>query len=152
VRLLSSLAILISLLVAGCDSVPNRVSERFTPAPAQERGIASPRPAVYAATVTALKRMGLTVARAAEAQGEVLARTQIVRDEAFREVLQYEFEVRVREYGEGETKVSAWVREHVEGGLTTGGVSIQSLRSHGLYDSFFATLEQVLAEPPEAQP
>lgn len=130
----------------------DRVNERFSAAPAQEREIESPRPAVYGAAVTALKRMGLTVARAAEAQGVVLARTQIVRDEAFREVVQYEFEVRVREYGEGATKISVWVREHVEGGLTTGGVSIQSLRNHGLYDSFFATLEQVLAEPPEARP
>jgi hypothetical protein len=77
----------------------------------------------------------------------VRGRSQIVSNEAFAEKIQYEIEVNVREFGPTETKVSVWLREQIEGGLTTDGVSIKSLRTHGLYDTFFSILEQVLKEP-----
>ncbi len=134
-------------LNAGCSLVPARVSERFEPAPAQERVLSQERTRVYTAVEQTLERMRFRLARAAEAQGVVLGRSQIVRNEAFAEKIQYEIEVNVREFGPTETKVYVWVREQIEGGLTTEGVSIKSLRTHGLYDTFFATLEQVLKEP-----
>lgn len=134
-------------LNAGCSYLPTRVSERFEPAPAQERVLSQERTRVYAAVEESLERMRFRLARAAEAQGVILGRSQIVSNEAFAEKIQYEIEVNVREFGSAETKVSVWVREQIEGGLTTEGVSIKSLRTHGLYDTFFTTLEQVLREP-----
>jgi hypothetical protein len=134
-------------LAAGCGYVPTRVSERFQPAPAQERVIPNERARVYVAVQQTLERMRFTLARTAEAQGVVLGRSQIVRNEAFDEKLQYEIEINVREFGAGETKIYVWAREQIEGGLTTEGVSIKPLRTHGLYDTFFTTLEQVLREP-----
>lgn len=141
------LGLVVLSCAAGCGYVPTRVSERFSPAPAQERVLSQDRARVFEAVQVALKRMSFTVARAADAQGVILARSQIVRNEAFDEKLQYEFEVNVREFGPGETKLYVWVREQIEGGLTTGGVSIKPLRTHGLYDTFFATLDQVLTAP-----
>lgn len=143
--LLLGLAVL--SLAAGCGYVPTRVSERFAPAPAQERELAYERSRVFVAVQQTLERMRFTLARTAEAQGIVLGRSQIVRNEAFDEKLQYEIEVNIREFGEGEAKIYVWVREHTEGGLTTEGVTIKPLRTHGLYDTFFATLDQVLREP-----
>lgn len=134
-------------LAAGCGYVPTRVSERFQSAPAQERVLPNERAEVYIAVQRTLERMRFTLARTAEAQGVVLGRSQIVRNEAFGEKLQYEIEVNVREFGASETKIYVWAREQIEGGLTTEGVSIKPLRTHGLYDTFFATLEQVLREP-----
>lgn len=142
---LLSLAVL--SLAAGCGYVPTRVSERFQAAPAQERVLPNERAQVYVAAQRTLERMRFTLARTAEAQGVVLGRSQIVRNEAFEEKLQYEIEVNVREFGTGETKIYVWAREQIEGGLTTEGVSIKPLRTHGLYDTFFTTLEQVLREP-----
>jgi hypothetical protein len=132
---------------AGCSYLPTRVSERFESAPAQERVLTHERAKVYAAVQQTLERMRFRLARTAPAQGDMLGRSQIVSNEAFAEKIQYEIEVNVREFGPTETKVSVWVREQIEGGLTTEGVSIKSLRTHGLYDTFFLSLEQVLREP-----
>lgn len=143
--LLSCLALVI--FASGCSYVPAPVAERFAPAPSQDRVVGHDRAKVYVAAQDALRRMSFTLARTAEAQGVVLGRSPIVRNDAFGEKLQYEIEIHLREFGTGETKVEVWVREQVEGGLTTGGVSIKPLRTHGLYDSYFAALDQSLAAP-----
>ena len=142
-----SLGLAALALNTGCSYLPTRVSERFEPAPAQERVLVQERARVYAAVERTMERMRFRLARTAEAQGVVRGRSQIVSNEAFAEKIQYEIEVNVREFGPTETKVSVWLREQIEGGLTTDGGSIKSLRTHGLYDTFFSILEQVLKEP-----
>ncbi len=140
------LAALIALLaLTGCDSLPTRLSDRFANAAPQEREIEADRSVVFQATQLAFKKIGFTVDRALEAQGIVVARSNLRSDDAFVGVRQYEMDVKVREFGEGASKIAIRLQEQVEGEVKAGATS-HVLREHGLYDSFFAALDASLAE------
>lgn len=128
---------------AGCDSMPNRLTERFADVPPQEREIAQERALVFQAIPETFKRMGFVTARALEAQGLLTGRSTIRSEDAFREARQYELDIKIREFGEGVTKVSVRLSEAHEGDFKTGATS-QAIRNHGLYESFFEVLDQVL--------
>lgn len=147
VRILTLAASVLSLVIfTGCDSMPTRVAERFATVEPQEREFEKERAVVFQAIPEALKRMRFVTARALEAQGVITGRSTIRTEDAFREAHQYEFDIKLREFGEGVTKVSVLLHEQNEGDFKAGASS-QALRSHGLYDSFFDVLAQVLAEP-----
>lgn len=145
-RLLTLILCLLSFAIfTGCEMLPTRVTERFTPIEPQEREIEKDRAIVFQAVALAFKKMNFTISRSLEAQGIVVARSSIRSDDAFREARQYEFDIKLREYGEGSTKVSVRLQEQVEGDLKAGATS-QVLRQHGLYDAFYEALDQSLIE------
>lgn len=143
-RFLTLIVSLLSLATfTGCEMLPSRVTERFATVAPQEREIEAERPEVFQAVQQAFKKIGFKVERALEAQGIVVARSSLRSDDAFVGVRQYAFDVKLREFGEGTTKIAVRLQEQVEGEVKAGATS-QVLRDHGLYDSFFAALDEVL--------
>lgn len=146
VRLLASTISLLALVfLTGCEMLPSRVTERFATVEPQEREIEADRAAVFQAVQLAFKKISFKIDRALEAQGIVVARSNLRSDDVFVGVRQYEFDVKVREFGEGSTKIAVRLQEQIEGELKAGPTS-QVLRSHGLYDSFYVALDESLAE------
>ncbi len=146
VRTLLLTSVVLALVnLTGCEALPTRVTERFATVEPQEREIEKNKGVVFQAVGVAFKKMNFTISRSLEAQGIVVARSSIRSDDAFREARQYEFDIKLREFGEGATKISVRLQEQVEGDLKAGATS-QVLRSHGLYDAFFEALDQALAE------
>jgi len=143
--LILTVSLLFLTTFTGCEILPTRVTDRFTPIPPQEREIEKDRALVFQAVVLAFKKMSFTISRSLEAQGVVVARSSIRSDDAFREARQYEFDIKLREFGEGTTKISVRLQEQVEGDRK-GGATSQVLRSHGLYDAFYEALDQALSE------
>ncbi len=145
-RFLALIVPLVSLAVfTGCEMLPTRVTERFTPIEPQEREIEAERPVVFQAVQLAFRKISFKIDRALEAQGIIVARSNLRSDDAFVGVRQYEFDVKVRAFGEGATKIAVRLQEQIEDEMKAGATS-QVLRSHGLYDSFYAALEEALQE------
>lgn len=153
-RSLGAAILLCLLFQTGCESLPTRLADRFSTDAPQEREVETGRDKVYAAAQTALERMSFKVTRAREAQGIVEGRSAILSSDRFSESQQYDFEIRLRDYGDDLTRVSVWLREQAEGSFKAGP-SREIIRDHALYDSFFAALNAILLEQgdlPSANP
>jgi hypothetical protein len=142
-------ALLCLTFLAGCEMLPTRVTDRFVPIEPQEREIEAERPVVFQAVQLAFKKIGFRVDRALEAQGIVVARSGLRSDDAFVGVRQYEFDIKLRDFGDGVTKLSVRLHEQIEGEVKAGATS-QVLRDHGLYDSFYTALDEALKEGADA--
>ncbi len=135
----------LALFLAGCEAMPSRLSERFAPAEPQVRELETARVNVFPALEEAFERISFTVTRSRQAEGVVAGQSRILSDDSFRGARQYQLEVRVSEFDTDLTKVTVALRELFEDN-TKSRASYQDLRTHGIYDSFFTALEQVLVE------
>ena len=143
-RLFLFLGAIVTLL-SGCEAVSSRVKDRFSPVPPQVRTFEADREVVYAASQLALKRIGFSVTRAAEAQGIVDGLSSIRSSDVFKNARQYALELRIASYDPGVTSVSALLHEYNEGDVKAGPTD-QILKQHGIYDSYFEMLQRVLVE------
>jgi hypothetical protein len=135
-----------ALFVAGCESLPDRVTQRFAAPVPQERVLELPAEKVFFAVQQALVRLNYQLTKTAQAQGIINAQSRLLPTERFGSSDQYVFEVRLRALDGGATSVSAVLFEQSEGQFRAGATSTP-VREHGRYESFFETLEQVLGEP-----
>lgn len=133
-----------ALLPAGCESMSTRMTERFTKVPPHTRIFAADQRTVYFAAQLAVKNAGLLLGRTAIADWIINGYAPIRTGNATRDARQTTIEIRLFETESLETRVEVLVWDHVEGSFP-GGVSEQALREHGLYESYFAALQQVLA-------
>ena len=138
-------------IFSGCDSMSTRVHERFSPVPPQTRVFAANRRAVYAAGQVAVKNVGLLLGRTSLAQGAIEAYAPIRSGDATRDSRQTTLAIRMTETDAGETQVTLLVTEQSEGKFP-GGVSEKGLRSHSLYEMYYAALQQVLLESGAIKP
>lgn len=148
-------ALLAAALAGGCESVVDRMHDRFATVPPKTKVFpASARQVFYAAQGT-LKRMGFQLSRTAEAQGIIDGFSHIRPGDGPRESRQYTVEIRLIALGSAETELAILLREQVEGVLSSGaGATDTPLRDHGLYETFFASLRKALADnsspPPDS--
>jgi hypothetical protein len=129
----------------GCESISERMAERFDSVAPQTKAFPADQKTVYYATQKALKRMDFVLTRSAQAQGIVNAQSSIRDTAVFGAGRQFTFEIRVHGVDPASTNVDVKLTELLEGDFKAGATG-KTLRAHGLYDSFYAQLEQVLRE------
>jgi hypothetical protein len=139
------LLLVAAFVVAGCGSVPERVSKRFSAPEPQERIWEVEEAKVFPAVQEALTRLRYQITRAAQAQGIVNAHSRLLPTETFGRADQYLFEIRMRALDGGATSMAAVLYEVSEGEMKAGATSTP-LREHGRYASLFEMVEQVLRE------
>ena len=143
----------VALALAACDSVTERVQERFSPVAAKTRTFRGDQSMLASAVVLAFKRLDFTVNSSGDNGGLIEASGRISRSAALGDSRQLVAEVRLMDAVPGQTEVQVLLKEQVEGS-SPGGSSEQPLREHGFYDTFFDTVKQVLTEEasPQAPP
>lgn len=144
-RFLSCGLIFALLGLAGCDSMPEGMRQRFAPQP-QIRVIQAEEPAVFEAAQHAVKEIGFRVTRSGRAQGVVNGISEIQPANALGEARQYVVEVKLQSFESGRTEVSVLFREQQESSSFAGATDIP-LRQHGLYDSYFNAVQAALGSP-----
>ena len=135
----------LAFLFTGCDSVSSRISERFEGVPPKTRSYPVGQKIVFEAAQQAVRRIDFQLSRTAVAQGIVDGISRIQPGDAFSEARQHSIEVRLHSFEAESTQVEVLVREQQESAAFAGATNIP-LREHGLYDAYFAALEQVLRE------
>lgn len=151
--LLVAACLTVLLGFTGCESadMPSRVRERFQAPQPQVRTYEMGQREVFDATVAALKQMDFKVVRARAAQGTVQALSRIQPGDAFGTGRQYAFEVEVHSVEPNRTQVSVVLREQEESASFAGATDIP-VRTHGLYDSLFSRIADVLSRRVSAPP
>ena len=134
-----------TLFVAGCDSIAERVEDRFGSVTPKSEVFNGDQASVGAAVLATFKRLDFTVNRSLDNAGTIEASGHIRRSEALGDSRQLVAEVRLLDAGPGRTEVQILLTEQVEGSTPAGGGE-QPLREHGFYGTFFSTMRQVLAE------
>lgn len=129
----------------GCESISERMAERFDPVAPQTKAFPADQKTVYYAAQKALKRMDFVLTRSAQAQGIVQARSSIRDTAVFGAGRQFTFEIRVHGADPASTNVEVKLTELLEGDFKAGATG-KTVRTHGLYDSFYEQLEQALRE------
>ena len=144
-RLFAAVLILtLPVAFAACDSIeaPPSWQERFSPEP-QVRTYAGNQPAVFEAARAALRTIDFTITRSRATQGLLEGHSALHAGSAFEGAQQFFMSVKVRESDEpGKIDVSVLLREQEENSVA--GATEVPVAQHGLYDSFFAALEQRL--------
>ena len=128
-------------LLSGCESVSERVSERFADAPARKQVFATDARTAYFGAQMAFKRLDFRLTQTHPRQIEAAGR--IRHSEAFADSRQLVAQVQIREISPGQTEVSMQLTEEVEN-ASLGGPSVQALRNHGFYDTYYSVLQQVI--------
>lgn len=144
----SSLAIvfvaLVGLLV-GCESLESRVRDRFSEVPPKTQTFDGDTRAVYYAVQAAFKRLDFNLTRSSITDLRVEAASRINTSRAFADSRQLIAQVTIASVGPAQSEVGMRLTEQVEAqGL--GGPNERPLREHGFYETYFAVLQQVLAE------
>jgi hypothetical protein len=143
-KLFTVLIIWIAALFTGCESMSSRVQDRISGIPPQSRDFEANEKLVYDAGLRAVKKLGMNVGRTSRARGTIEAYNSIRAGDATRDTRQISLEVTVYTFGDG-SRVELQVKESTEGAFP-GGVNQQALRSHSLYELYFAALQRELIE------
>lgn len=135
----------ITLAFTGCESISERMADRFDTVAPQTKAFPADQKTVYYATQKALKRMDFVLTRSAQAQGIVNAQSSIRDTAVFGAGRQFTFEIRVHGVDPVSTNVDVKLTELLEGDFKAGATG-KTVRTHGLYESFYEQLEQALRE------
>jgi len=136
-------AFALAFLVTGCDSVSDRLSARFEKVEPKSRWYKAEQKVVFAAAETAMKTIDFKVTRSRETQGIVEGLSRLLPGTAFGDTKQHTVSVKVFASAQGYSTVEVLVKEQEETADFKGATDI-ALKDHGLYDSYFAALEQAL--------
>ena len=134
-----------SLLLAGCESV----TDRFSAVEPKRQVFSGDQFAVNAAAIQAFKRLDFRVTRSKAVDIEAVS--QIHTSAAFADSRQLTAKLHLNDAGPGKTEVEMVVTEQVQS-RNMGGTSQQTMREHGFYQLYFATLQQVLDDGGRATP
>jgi hypothetical protein len=136
----------VALVFAGCESLSQRVTQRFTPAEPQVRDLAQEQGAVFQAAVHALKKIDFVTTRTGQAQGVIQAHGRLLPTDDFGAYRQYVFKIRVLQLEPSVTRVSVVLQRDTED-RAGGTASSEEIPAHGLYESFFASLQAEAGVP-----
>jgi hypothetical protein len=136
----------VATIYVGCESV----TDRFGPVEPKRQVFNADQSTVNAAALQAFKRLDFRTSRSKKS-GDIEAYSQIHTSAAFADSRQLSAKVRLNDMGPGRTEVEMRVTEQVES-RSTGGTSQQTMREHGFFQLYFATLQQVLDERAAAFP
>jgi hypothetical protein len=137
IRILSLFSIL--AFFAGCESV----TDRFGPVEPKRAAFMGDQDTVNAAALQAFKRLDFRASRSKS--GDIEAYSRIHTSAAFADSRQLTVKLHFNDLGPVRTEVEMIVTEQVQG-QSPGGTSQQTMREHGFYQLYFATLQQVLDE------
>jgi hypothetical protein len=141
---LASLLLAMLLLLGGCESMSEGMRDRFSAVPPKVQVFAGDQDLVSAAALQAFKRLDFTVTRAKGSDIEAVSR--IHTSVAFADSRQQSVKLHLSAVGPSQTEVGVTLTEQVQS-QSMGGTSQQTMRDHGFFDLYFATLQQVLDEP-----
>ncbi len=133
------------LTLTGCDTLSSSGSGPFAKVPPQIRTFEVDEKTVFFASQLALKRMSFTLTRTQLAQGRVEAQSSLRNTDVYGAARQFTLKVELSGLGDRHTEVAVLIHEQSEADFKAGATN-RALREHGLYDSFFAQLEQALQE------
>ncbi len=142
---ISFLLVIASLFLAGCESV----SDRFSPVVPKVQVFNGDQFAVNAAALQAFKRLDFQVTRSKAVDIEAVSR--IHTSVTFADSRQLSVKLHLNDAGPGKTEIELTVTEQVQS-QSMGGTSQQTMREHGFFQIYFATLQQVLDENTPAPP
>jgi hypothetical protein len=145
IRLKFFLILAVAAALAACDSMSDRVRERFSSVPPKNQFFAGDESAVKAAVKLAFKRLEFVVNESGESGAQIEASGRIRHNESTGDSRQLVADVNLKDAGPGQVEVSILLSEEVEDPARAGS-GVQALREHGFYDTFFDTVQQVLAE------
>lgn len=134
-----------SLFLAGCESLNERVRDRFAEVPPKTLAVEADAKTAYYAVQAAFKRLDFNLTRSSLAQGNVEAASRIDRSAAFADSRQLIAQVTVASPADGKCEIALRLTEQVES-QGMGAPSERPLREHGFYETYFAVLQQVLSE------
>ena len=144
-RTIATLLCLFSLLLAGCESMPSTMRERFTPVPPKVHAFAGDLRTVYTAAQLAFRRLDFVLTDSSGAPTRLEASSQILTSDPLGDSRQTVMNLHFHETVAGQTEVEAVVTQQIES-ASAGGQSAVAKREHGFYETFFATLQQVLQD------
>lgn len=144
-RFIASLLILSGVLLAGCESMTERVQERFAAVAPKTREFAGEQRTVYYAAQLAFKRLDFVLTRSSLGSAHIEAGSRIHTSEAFGDSRQLLAQVHLSTVAPGRTEVAITLLEQVEN-ASLGGPSQQAVREHAFFETYFATLQAVLQE------
>ncbi|MCF7686677.1 MAG: hypothetical protein K9M98_06410 [Cephaloticoccus sp.] len=133
------------LLGSGCETPSYSGSGPFRAVQPQVRTVSGDQKTVFYAAQKALKRMDFVLTRTRLARGQVEGISNLRDTVVFGAARQFELKVTLADLGANQTEVAVRLFEQSEADFK-GGASNRALAEHGLYDSFFANLEQLLKE------
>lgn len=142
-KIIALIALGATVLLAGCESMSDRVQDRFTAVPPKTQTFAAPPARVYPAAQLAFKRLDFVLTRTRANQVEAVSR--INSSAAFADSRQLVANVHLSESAPDQTDVEITLREEVVSN-SFGGTHQQPLREHSFFALYFATLQQVLTE------
>jgi hypothetical protein len=137
---------LLCLVVSGCESVRNDfgagLGEKLHGPTYQHRVLAAAPAAVFERARTALSQLGFRITRAGAAQGLIEGVSGLATDDRLRGSRQRTVKVRMESTLEGGTDVAVLFTEVIEDDFANGAGrgTETSLRSHPLYEAFWADL------------
>lgn len=136
---------LLCVTLVGCESLPDRMRERFTTVAPKTQLFTANKRTVFAAGLAAAKQIGFTLQRSSESEGTISAYSRVRPGDLVRAAQQFSFTIKLTPITDTSTEVALLLSELTEADLRVGGGEVP-LREHGLYSSYFAALEQVLLE------
>ncbi len=140
------IALCAAALLAGCESMSDRIQNRISVVPPKVHTFAAPQAKVTAAAQQAFKRLDFQLTR--NKPGQIEAVSRINSSAAFANARQLVAGVRLFESGPGQTDVEITLREETSS-QSFGGTGQQPMRDHSFFALYFAMVQQVLEE--EAQ-
>lgn len=136
--------VIVGLTLAGCESVSQQWRERIDAKPVLTREFPGEYRAVYDAAQGAMKRIDFVLSRSSIDDGIVVGHSRIQPGDPTRSARQWQLAVTLEEKQNGMVEVGLVISEQVEGGI--GGAQERRAREHGLYESYFTALQQVINE------
>ncbi len=140
-RLPAFLAILSSLFLAACNSLPERFNAGVDSAPPQVHDFDGTVEQVYTAAKKAFRQLDFNVTHAS--MGDIEAASIIHTSTAFADSRQLVARIEIHEVGPGKCEVEMWLTEDVSS-QSVGGTHRTALPNHGFYATYFAELQEVL--------
>ncbi len=110
-RLLTGFALVSTLLLAGCDSFPDRINSRLEEVPPQVHEFEGTVEQIYFAAQKAFKRLDFNLTRSS--MGRVEAASSIHTSTAFGDSRQLVARIAIHESGPGKCEVEMWLTEDV---------------------------------------
>ena len=133
------------VLLAGCDSMSDRVRDRFSPVPPKVRQFDGDLPTVFAAAQIAFKRLDFVLTDSSGAPVALEASSRIMRSESPGDSRQLVVNLHLHQMEGKQTEVAMRLSLQMKD-ASLGGPSAQDQREHGFYETYFSTLQQVLQE------
>jgi len=144
-RLLALFVFLSAILLGGCENMPDSVRERFSHVEPKVRQFDGDLRTVFTAAQLAFKRLDFVLTDSSGAPSRLEASSRIVTSETLGDSRQLVANLKFHQRDGGKTEVEMLLSLQVQAG-SLGGASAQNQREHGFYESFFATVQQVLQE------